>query len=82
MAKKRKASQNLSMKTSTFPDIWKLHKVTPLLKGTDHDKMLPKSYRPVALLPVISKVLEKVVFGQLVDYLEKNKLIHPKFTWL
>ena len=68
---------NLSMTTSTFPDIWKLHKVTPLLKGTDHDKMLPKSYRPVALLPVISKVLEKVVFGQLVDYLEKNKLIHP-----
>jgi hypothetical protein len=38
---------------------------------------MPKSYRPVALLPIFSKVLEKVVFGQLVKYLEENGLIHP-----
>ena len=68
---------NLSIKTSVFPDIWKVHKVTPLLKSSECDKLLPKSYRPVALLPVISKVLEKVVFGQLVEYLEDNNLIHP-----
>ena len=41
------------------------------------DALLPKSYRPVALLPILSKVLEKVVFIQLVEYLEQNKLIHP-----
>ena len=41
------------------------------------DAMLPKSYRPVALLPILSKVMEKVVFIQLVEYLEENKLIHP-----
>ena len=68
---------NLSIETSVFPNIWKVHKVTPLLKNADCDKLLPKSYRPVALLPVISKVLEKAVFSQLVDYLEHNKLIHP-----
>ena len=39
--------------------------------------MLPKSYRPVALLPIMSKGLEKVLFGQFVKYLEENNLLHP-----
>ena len=68
---------NLSMSTSTFPDMWKYAKVIPLLKSLTADALLPKSYRPVALLPVLSKVLEKVVFTQLVKYLEENNLIHP-----
>ena len=51
--------------------------MVPLLKGSDCDKLLPKSYRPVALLPVLSKILEKAVFTQLVEYLEQNELIHP-----
>ena len=41
------------------------------------DPLLPESYRPVALLPILSKVMEKAVFNQLVTYLEDNKLIHP-----
>ena len=68
---------NLSISSSTFPDLWKWHKVAPLLKGSDCDRLLPKSYRPVALLPVLSKILEKAVFNQLVQYLEENYLIHP-----
>ena len=68
---------NLSIETATFPNIWKWAKVVPLLKSGTCDKILPKSYRPVALLPVMSKVLEKVVFSQLVEYLEENHLIHP-----
>ena len=47
------------------------------MKSATADVILPKSYRPVALLPILSKVLEKVVFSQMVEYLEKNKLIHP-----
>ena len=47
---------NLSIQTSTFPTIWKWHKVIPLLKSSSSDPLIPKSYRPVALLPVISKV--------------------------
>ena len=31
----------------------------------------------MALLPVLSKLLEKTKFSQLVEYLEKNRLIHP-----
>ena len=41
------------------------------------DPILAKNYRPAALLPILSKVLEKVVFTQLVQYLEDNNLIHP-----
>ena len=68
---------NLSIQTSTFPAIWKWAKVIPLLKAENADSILPKSYRPVALLPILSKVLEKVVFRQLVNYLEENNLVHP-----
>ena len=68
---------NLSMMPSTFPNIWKWHKVVPLLKSSTSDPLMPKSYRPVVLLPILSKLLEKVVFNQLVLYLEKNELIHP-----
>ena len=57
--------------------MWKWHKVIPLLKAKDCDKLLPKSFRPVALLPVMSKLLEKAVFNQLVQYLEENDLVHP-----
>ena len=57
--------------------MWKHAKVIPLLKSSTADNLQPKSYRPVALLPILSKVLEKVVFGQFVQYLEHNNLVHP-----
>ena len=68
---------NISIQSSKFPNIWKWAKVVPLLKSMSADAILPKSYRPVALLPILSKVMEKVVFSQLVKYIEDNKLIHP-----
>ena len=66
---------NLSISKSTFPSIWKHAKVVPLLKKDD--PLHAKNYRPVASLPVFSKILERVVFNQLVKYLESNNLIHP-----
>ena len=41
------------------------------------DKTLPKNYRPVALLSIFSKILEKAIFIQTVEYLESNNLLHP-----
>ena len=69
---------NLSLSTLTFPSAFKVAKVVPLLKGKDSPAAEPKSYRPVALLPVISKVLERVVATQLVAYLEQHRLLHPQ----
>ena len=68
---------NLSIRTATFPDIWKYAKVIPLLKSMASDPLLPKSYRPIALLPILSKVIEKAIFSQLAKYLEQNNIIHP-----
>ena len=66
---------NLSILQSTFPNMWKQAKVVPLLKKGD--PLTPKNYRPVALLPIFSKILERIVFNQLVENLDLHNLIHP-----
>ena len=66
---------NLSLTTLVFPNLWKLAKIIPLLKKGD--PLNPKNYRPVALLPIFSKVLERVIFKQVVNYVEGNGLLHP-----
>ena len=50
---------NSSIKLSTFPDKCKIAKLTPLFKnGSQTD---PKNYRPISLLPLISKLIEKAI---------------------
>ena len=66
---------NLSITNSVFPTEWKKAKIVPLLKKGN--ALQPQNYRPVALLPVLSKVLEKVVFKQIMEYVENNKILHP-----
>ena len=66
---------NLSISKSEFPTLWKHAKVVPLLKKDD--PLSAKNYRPVSLLPILSKILERVIFNQLVGYLESKSLIHP-----
>ena len=66
---------NLSIGMSTFPTMWKQAKVIPLLKKGD--PLTPKNYRPVALLPIFSKILERVIYNQLVQYLNSEGIIHP-----
>ena len=66
---------NLSLKYKIFPSKWKLAKVIPLHKKDE--TVLAKNYRPVALLPIISKILERAVFAQVIKYFESNHLLHP-----
>ena len=66
---------NLSITTSVFPTEWKIAKVVPLLKKGD--PLEPQNYRPVALLPIFSKILEKIVFRQIVDYVEDKEILLP-----
>ena len=64
---------NLSFSTSTFPDEWKQATVIPLFKGGDKTEV--SNYRPISLLPLPGKLLEKVVHSKLSVFLEGNKLI-------
>ena len=48
---------NLSISLSSFPDGCKIAKLKPLYKKEAKTK--PKNYRPISLLPLISKVIEK-----------------------
>ena len=68
---------NLSITNQEFPEIYKQSKIIPLLKKPKDDPLNPKFYRPVALLPILSKILERAIFVQIESYVEENKLLHP-----
>ena len=56
---------NLYISTSTWPTEWKLSHVTPVFKKDD--ATLVSNYRPISVLSIIPKILEKVMFDQLYD---------------
>ena len=60
---------NLSLNEGVVPNEWKCAKITPLFKGGDATN--PSNYRPISVLPVASKILEKVVFKQAYAYLNE-----------
>ena len=66
---------NLSIEKKHFPSLWKNSKVIPLFKKEDVTN--PKNYRPVSLLPISSKILERAIYQQMITYLEGNNLLHP-----
>ena len=65
---------NQSISKSVFPSKWKEAKVTPLFKNGPHEDV--NNYRPISILPVLSKVLEKHVHESLYDYLNAFQLLH------
>ena len=67
---------NLSISTETFPSNYKTSKIVPLKKSAELNDMNCSSYRPVNLLPLPGKVVERAVFSQVAEYLEKNGLLH------
>ena len=66
---------NRSIETSTVPDEWKAAKVVALHKSGARDN--PDNYRPISILPVLSKIIEKAVCVQLQAYLQENCLLSP-----
>lgn len=67
---------NSSLITGTYPEQLKIIKVTPILKGGNPEEY--SNYRPICLLPVMGKILEKIVNIQLLSYLEEQKIIHSR----
>ena len=62
---------NQSLSTGIFPDSLKAAKVIPI-----HKKKRKKmsNYRPISILPVLSKIIESVMHSQLMHYFSENKL--------
>ena len=65
---------NLCTEKNVFPSELQKAKVVPLPESTD--KTNPTNYRPISLLSVLSKLLEKHVHIYLNNYLEKRQLLH------
>ena len=60
---------------SVIPQSWKEGVISPIYKGGSRSD--PANYRPVTLLPILSKVMEANVADLLMEYLEKHELLSP-----
>ena len=66
---------NSSLRTGIFPDEWKIAKVIPLYKGGDREMV--GNYRPVSLLPLPGKLLEKIVHDRISKFFEETDFLSP-----
>ena len=64
---------NNSLNSGIFPDFLKIAKVTPIFKSGDKSDF--QNYRPISVLPSISKVFEKIVYNRLLSYLQSNNVL-------
>ena len=64
---------NCSLSASVFPDAWKVAKVVPLFKGGNREDV--NNYRPVSLLPLPGKLLEKIVHKNMSTFFEANNVL-------
>ena len=71
---------NQMLTTGIFPDRLKLAKVKPIFKKDDKNSFT--NYRPISLLPSISKNFEKVIYDQLYAYFQSNNLFFPQPIWI
>ena len=63
---------NKSILCSIFPDCWKSAIVTPVLKSSKN--FFLSNFHPISVLPVFSKILERVVSDQIVDHFHRYDL--------
>ena len=67
---------NLSIKKGVFPGDLKIAKVTPIYKADDKSDL--SNFRSISVLPFFSKILERIMYDHLYQYLTGNKIIYPK----
>jgi hypothetical protein len=64
---------NLSFNIGEFPTRLKLAKVVPIFKS--EDKLLVSNYRPISVLSVFSKVLERLMYNRMLLFIEKHAIL-------
>ena len=65
---------NTTISTGIYPDNLKISKAIPLLKQGKLSQD-PLSYRLINLLPSLSKIVDKVIYKQVLNYLDQNEII-------
>ena len=63
------------LRQGVFPEIWKRANVVPIHKK--NEKNLKSNYRPISLLPIFGKMLEKLVYDSLYSHLVSCNLLNP-----
>ena len=61
-----------SLEEAVFPEKLKIAKVIPVFKKGDKENI--ENYRPISILPVFSKVLERIMYNRLYEYFMNNKI--------
>ena len=56
-----------------FPDSLKIARLTPIHKGGPND--IPSNYRPISILSVLSKLIEKLTYNRLIKFLNRNSIL-------
>ena len=64
------------LQPGVFPDIWKRANIIPI--HNKNQKNLLKNYRPVSLLPICSKIFERILYDRIFMFLSENDLISQK----
>ena len=65
---------NKSFSSGLFPSELKIANVVPIFKSGD--EMVFSNYRPVSVLPVFSKLLERLMYNRLISFINENKLLY------
>ncbi len=65
---------SLSLKTGIVPQNLKVARVIPIFKTGDSKEF--SNYRPISILPCISKILERLVFSRLFNHLDANNILY------
>lgn len=64
-----------SLDTGVVPDDWKKAQITPIFKADD--RTCPNNYRPISLTSIPSKLLEHIIFSNLMTHLESMNFFYP-----
>jgi hypothetical protein len=65
---------NASFTSGIFPEILKIAIVKPLHKKGNTGEF--QNYRPISLLPVFSKIVEKLMYNRLMLFITKNNILN------
>src|SRR6185436_1928882 len=69
---------NWSISCGSVPDMWKQANVSAIWKGKGNKKVKATNYRPISVLPILARILEKIVARQLSQFCNLHDIIPRK----